>query len=158
MAPEQIGRAAVDARADVYALGAVLYELLTGCLPHTGQSTVALLDNKVHDTVKAPSQRVRKLRLPRYLDRVLLTALATATRDRYDNVTGLRQDLSWILGSGERGRGNHRGWWVAGMAALGSATAFAAVAVMVLREKPQGIIAAIEHTLPLSAAAALSAT
>jgi len=92
----------VDARADIYALGSVLYELVTGCLPHVGANTVTLLDNKVHDKVKPPSQRARKLGLPKYLDRVLLTALATDMKDRYDNVTGMRQDLVWILGSKER--------------------------------------------------------
>jgi serine/threonine protein kinase len=102
MAPEQIGQRSVDARADIYALGSVLYELITGSLPHVGANTVTLLDNKVHDKVKPPSQRVRKLGLPRYLDRVLLTALATDMKDRYDNVTGMRQDLVWILGSKER--------------------------------------------------------
>ncbi len=116
MAPEQIGRDAVDARADIYALGAVLYELITGCLPHTGANTVTLLDNKVHDKVKAPSQRVKKLRLPRYLDRVLLTALATDTKDRYDNVTGLRQDLVWILGSKARGQAKRQRLVVGGIA------------------------------------------
>ncbi len=110
MAPEQIGQRAVDARADIYALGSVLYELITGCLPHSGANTVTLLDNKVHDKVKPPSQRVRKLHLPRYLDRVLLTALATDTKDRYDNVTGMRQDLVWILSSKERGQASRRRW------------------------------------------------
>ena len=116
MAPEQIGHDAVDARADIYALGAVLYELITGCLPHTGANTVTLLDNKVHDKVKAPSQRVKKLRLPRYLDKVLLTALATDTRDRYDNITGLRQDLVWILGSKARGQAKRQRLVVGGVA------------------------------------------
>jgi serine/threonine protein kinase len=102
MAPEQIGQRSVDARADIYALGSVLYELVTGSLPHVGANTVTLLDNKVHDKVKPPSQRVRKLGLPKYLDRVLLTALATDMKDRYDNITGMRQDLVWILGSKER--------------------------------------------------------
>lgn len=102
MAPEQIGQRSVDARADIYALGSVLYELVTGCLPHVGANTVTLLDNKVHDKVKPPSQRVRKLGLPKHLDRVLLTALATDMKDRYDNITGMRQDLVWILSSKER--------------------------------------------------------
>ncbi|HTV24684.1 MAG TPA: protein kinase, partial [Polyangiaceae bacterium] len=102
MAPEQIGQRSVDARADIYALGSVLYELVTGQLPHVGANTVTLLDNKVHDKVKPPSQRVRKLDVPKYLDRVLLTALATDMKDRYDNITGMRQDLVWILGSKER--------------------------------------------------------
>ncbi|HWO10731.1 MAG TPA: serine/threonine-protein kinase, partial [Polyangiaceae bacterium] len=104
MAPEQIGHGPVDERADIYALGSVLYELVTGCLPHQGANTVTLLDNKVHDKVKPPSQRAKKLGLPRYLDRVLLTALATELEDRYDDVTCLRQDLVWILGSKERSR------------------------------------------------------
>jgi serine/threonine protein kinase len=116
MAPEQIGQSVVDGRADIYALGAVLYELITGFLPHAGTNTVTLLDNKVHEKVKAPSQRVKKLRLPRYLDRVLLTALATDTKDRYDNVTGLRQDLVWIQGGVERTRVRQRRWLVSGAA------------------------------------------
>jgi eukaryotic-like serine/threonine-protein kinase len=124
MAPEQIGRHAVDGRADVYGLGVVLYELLTGCLPHTGDNTVALLDSKMHDQVKAPSQRVRKLRLPRYLDRVILTALATETKDRYDSVVGLRQDLVWILGNKPQQTPSRR-WLFGGMAALGAAAALA---------------------------------
>jgi serine/threonine protein kinase len=137
MAPEQIGRAAVDARADVYGLGAVLYELLTGCLPHTGENTVALLDNKMHDRVKAPSQRVRKLRLPRYLDRVILTALATETKDRYDNIVGLRQDLVWILSQQSKQPGETRRWVFGSMAALAAAAALALVTVDSLRERIQ---------------------
>ncbi len=148
MAPEQIGRASVDARADVYALGAVLYELVTGCLPHVAESTVALLDSKVHEKVKPPSQRVRKLRLPRYLDRVLLTALATDTKDRYDNIVGLRQDLVWILGHESKQPGASRRWMFGSMAALGAAAAVALVGVDGLRER-------IEVTaLPLRASAA----
>jgi serine/threonine protein kinase len=108
MAPEQIGSGSVDTRADIYALGSVLYELITGVLPHVGANTVTLLDNKVHDKVKPPSQRVKKLGLPRYLDRVLMTALATDMKDRYDNVTGMRQDLVWILGSKERNQTTRR--------------------------------------------------
>jgi len=147
MAPEQIGGAAVDARADVYALGAVLYELVTGCLPHVAESTVALLDRKVHEKVKPPSQRVRKLRLPRYLDRVLLTALATDTKDRYDKIVGLRQDLVWLIGHESKRPGASRRWVFGSMAALGAAAAVALVGVDGLRER-------IEVTaLPLRASA-----
>src|SRR4029453_1662705 len=104
MRPEQVGQGPVDARADIYALGSVLYELITGSLPHVGSNTVTLLDNKVHDKGKPPSPHARKPGLPRYLDRVLCTALATDVKDRYDNITGMRQDLMWILGSEERVR------------------------------------------------------
>jgi serine/threonine-protein kinase len=158
MAPEQIGRAAVDVRADVYALGAVLYELLTGCLPHTGPNTVALLDNKVHDKVKAPSQRVRKLRLPRYLDRILLTALATEVQHRYDNITGLRQDLVWISGSKARGQVSQRRWLVGGMAMLGAGSMLALIAIDGLPERLQ--VTALPHVASQSAepAAAVATT
>jgi eukaryotic-like serine/threonine-protein kinase len=147
MAPEQIGRHAVDARADVYGLGVVLYELLTGCLPHTGENTVALLDNKMHDKVKAPSQRVRKLRLPRYLDRVVLTALATETKDRYDSVVGLRQDLVWILGNKPQQAPSRR-WLFGGMAALGAAAALALVGLDGWRDR------IVVTAVPLRASAA----
>ncbi|HKO89841.1 MAG TPA: serine/threonine-protein kinase, partial [Polyangiaceae bacterium] len=156
MAPEQIGRAAVDVRADVYALGAVLYELLTGCLPHTGPNTVALLDNKVHDKVKAPSQRVRKLRLPRYLDRILLTALATEVQHRYDNITGLRQDLVWISGSKARSQISQRRWLVGGMAALGAGAMLALIAIDGLPERLQ--VTALPSVASQSAAPAPQVT
>jgi serine/threonine-protein kinase len=158
MAPEQIGGGVVDGRADVYALGAVLYELITGCLPHTGENTVVLLDNKVHDKVKAPSQRVRKLRLPRYLDRVLLTALATDTKDRYDNVVSLRQDLVWILGSKERRQGESRRWLVGGLATVAAAAVFALVAVDGLRERIQVTALPLSSTALLSGSSAASSS
>jgi serine/threonine-protein kinase len=135
MAPEQIGHSAVDARADIYALGAVLYELITGVLPHSGQNTVDLLDNKVHDKVKPASQRVKKLRLPRYLDRVLCTALATELDQRYDNVTGLRQDLVWILGSKERAGVRRRRAVTLGMSVATGAILIAFMAVQGLPDR-----------------------
>jgi serine/threonine-protein kinase len=139
MAPEQIGGGAVDARADIYALGGVLYELITGTLPHVGANTVTLLDNKVHDKVKPPSQRVRKLDLPRHLDRVICTALATDIKDRYDNVTGMRQDLVWILGSKERVRQTRRRV-VGTTLVLGSAAALLGVLIFEgLRDRSWGI-------------------
>jgi eukaryotic-like serine/threonine-protein kinase len=107
MAPEQVGQVSVDPRADIYALGVVLYEALTGSLPHTGPNTVSLLDSKTRDKVVAPSKK-GKVKLPRYLDRVVLAALAQDPKDRYQNVADLKLDLMWILGSLERGRVRRR--------------------------------------------------
>lgn len=149
MAPEQIGNGEVDERADVYALGAVLYELLSGELPHRGKNTVALLDEKVSRAPKPPSRQGRKLKLPRYLDRVVLTALATRTSDRYDDVTGLRQDLAWILAASRKRPSAQRRWLMMG----GVAAAAAGLGVLAFQDLPpvRGSMAELLFPAPVTA-------
>jgi len=77
LAPELVVDGKADARADVYAAGVILYELLTGHKPHTGESPIAVAYKHVHEDVPAPSAEVPGL--PRYVD--ALVARAT-TRDR----------------------------------------------------------------------------
>ncbi|WP_062211619.1 Stk1 family PASTA domain-containing Ser/Thr kinase [Streptomyces sp. NBRC 109706] len=74
LAPEQIESGAVDARTDVYACGILLYEMLTGGKPHTGDSPAQVLFAHVNHEVPAPSEAVPGL--PGQLD--LLVAAATA--------------------------------------------------------------------------------
>ncbi|WP_322936565.1 Stk1 family PASTA domain-containing Ser/Thr kinase [Nocardioides bizhenqiangii] len=77
LAPELVVDGKADARADVYAAGVVLYELLTGHKPHQGESPIAVAYKHVHEDVPAPSAEVPGL--PAYVD--ALVARAT-TRDR----------------------------------------------------------------------------
>jgi serine/threonine protein kinase/beta-lactam-binding protein with PASTA domain len=77
LAPELVVDGRADARADVYAVGVILYELLTGHKPHTGESPIAVAYKHVHEDVPAPSAEVPTL--PAYVD--ALVARAT-TRDR----------------------------------------------------------------------------
>jgi eukaryotic-like serine/threonine-protein kinase len=77
LAPELVVDGRADARADVYAAGVVLYELLTGHKPHQGESPIAVAYKHVHEDVPAPSAQVPEL--PAYVD--ALVARAT-TRDR----------------------------------------------------------------------------
>ncbi|HEX6150337.1 Stk1 family PASTA domain-containing Ser/Thr kinase, partial [Nocardioides sp.] len=77
LAPELVVDGKADARADVYATGVVLYELLTGQKPHEGESPIQVAYKHVHEDVPAPSATVRGL--PEYVD--ALVARATA-RDR----------------------------------------------------------------------------
>lgn len=102
MAPEQVASHNVDGRADVFALGTVLYELLTGQLPFQAESTMELLDSKMRTHAQSPSRAVRGLNLPRYLNKVVCTALASRPEDRYDNAQSLRLDLEWILQKGRK--------------------------------------------------------
>ena len=77
LAPELVVDGRADARADVYAVGVMLYELLTGAKPHEGESPIQVAYKHVHEDVPAPSLRADGV--PRYVD--ALVARATA-RDR----------------------------------------------------------------------------
>jgi serine/threonine-protein kinase len=77
LAPELVVDGRADARADVYAAGVVLYELLTGQKPHQGESPIQVAYKHVHEDIPAPSELVPGL--PAYVD--ALVARATA-RDR----------------------------------------------------------------------------
>jgi serine/threonine-protein kinase len=74
LAPEQVTASASDARCDVYAAGVMLFELLTGQQPHTGDSAIAVAYKHVNETVPAPSAVLPGL--PDALD--ALVALATS--------------------------------------------------------------------------------
>ena len=73
MAPEQFRREAVDARADVYALGCVLYSALTGAPPFPRTTVPATMLAHMHDAAEPPSSAPG---VPREFDRVLARALA----------------------------------------------------------------------------------
>jgi serine/threonine-protein kinase len=77
LAPELVVDGRADARADVYAVGVILFELLTGSKPHEGESPIQVAYKHVHEDVPAPSSVVPDL--PPYVD--ALVARATA-RDR----------------------------------------------------------------------------
>ncbi|HMI85241.1 MAG TPA: serine/threonine-protein kinase [Polyangiaceae bacterium] len=104
MAPEQGRSGVIDARADVYALGCVLYELCTGRRPFVAGSAVALLEMKSKDAPEPMRVRSRALGLPALLDRVVLKALAPNPRDRHGSAEELRQDLEQVLAAPRRRR------------------------------------------------------
>jgi eukaryotic-like serine/threonine-protein kinase len=84
MAPEQgLGRE-VDGRADVYALGVMLFELLTGRKPYTADTPMAVILKQVNDPLPRPRDLVPDL--PPDVERVLLKALAKKPEDRYEDM------------------------------------------------------------------------
>ncbi|MEV6111844.1 Stk1 family PASTA domain-containing Ser/Thr kinase [Streptomyces sp. NPDC052109] len=74
LAPEQIEQGTADPRVDVYACGVVLYEMLTGGKPHSGDSPAQVLYKHIHDDVPPPSALVPGL--PYELDEVVASATA----------------------------------------------------------------------------------
>jgi predicted ATPase len=83
VSPEQIRGETVDRRTDVYALGCLLYECLTGRLPYARPNALAVLWGHLHDEPPAPSVLVPAV--PRGLDEVVSRALAKGPEERFDS-------------------------------------------------------------------------
>jgi serine/threonine protein kinase len=97
MAPEQAdGRPdLMDARTDVYGLGAVLYHLLTGEPPFDGEDTPRVLDRVRHDPPRRPRELAAEA--PRPLEAVCLKALAKRREDRYPSARTLAEEVQRFL-------------------------------------------------------------
>ena len=91
MSPEQISGGALTHSTDMYCLGVVLYELLTGQRPFVGGNVSELINNILHQDPPPPSQL--RAGLPAELDRIVLTMLKKAPQDRYGNWVDLALDL-----------------------------------------------------------------
>jgi len=75
MAPEQIRGEKVDGRADVYAMGCMLYEMMTGTLPFIGPTVMAVLGKHLTEAPEAPSAKRPDLNIPKDLERIILECL-----------------------------------------------------------------------------------
>jgi hypothetical protein len=98
VAPEQISGGAVDARADVYALGCLLFKLLTGDVPYPRDGEAARLYAHLNDPPPAPS--LHATAVPMALDDVAIRAMSKVPEDRYPSAGDLgRAALAALSGS-----------------------------------------------------------
>jgi eukaryotic-like serine/threonine-protein kinase len=91
LSPEQAQGESVDARSDIYSLGCVMYEMLTGRAPFTGDSPVAIAYKHVRDDPVPPS-RVNP-DIPADVEAIVLKAMAKNPANRYQSAEEMRQDL-----------------------------------------------------------------
>jgi beta-lactam-binding protein with PASTA domain/tRNA A-37 threonylcarbamoyl transferase component Bud32 len=94
LSPEQAKGAPVDQTSDLYSVGVVLYELLTGVVPFSGDTPVEIAMKHLSSTPEPPS--VKRAEVPRELDLVVMRALAKDPGDRYQSAEEMDADLERV--------------------------------------------------------------
>jgi tRNA A-37 threonylcarbamoyl transferase component Bud32 len=102
MSPEQLMGAQLDGRSDLYALGILSYEMVTGSLPFSAKTPGEMITFHLKTVPPPPSQARPDLGIPPLLDQVILKLLAKKKDDRYRDTAELRADLARLT-RGETG-------------------------------------------------------
>lgn len=91
MAPEQVEAKSVDARTDIYALGLIFYEMVTGDVPFTAETTLQLMYKRAHEAPPPPNTVVPDL--PLWLNNVIMKCLERDAASRYQSTTEILADI-----------------------------------------------------------------
>ncbi|HVN88919.1 MAG TPA: serine/threonine-protein kinase [Candidatus Binataceae bacterium] len=91
MAPEQVNGRRGDVRTDIYAVGTILYEMLTGELPYSGENVYNVMKAKTNEDPQPPT--VYRHDLDPHLEEIILRAIERQPRDRYDSAVEMLEEL-----------------------------------------------------------------
>jgi serine/threonine protein kinase len=95
MAPEQAGGKQVDHRTDIYSLGIILYEMITGHRPFTADTPLAVVIKQINDPLKRPSDYVKDL--PESVEQVIFKALAKQPENRFQTMDAMIAALEKVV-------------------------------------------------------------
>jgi eukaryotic-like serine/threonine-protein kinase len=98
LSPEQARGAPVDQRSDIYSVGIVLYELLSGKLPFTGETPLEIAMKHLSEVPRPPS--ALRPEIPDDLDMIVLRALAKDPEDRFESAEEMERELARVAGGG----------------------------------------------------------
>ncbi|HKY42704.1 MAG TPA: protein kinase, partial [Pyrinomonadaceae bacterium] len=107
-APEQARGDRVDKRADIFSLGVLLYEMLTGTWPFRGKTTIDVRHAVLHDPPR-PISELRSSPIPPRLNQIIDRALAKEPKDRFQNMDDFRNDLRQVLQEVDATAGGYQG-------------------------------------------------
>ncbi len=93
MSPEQCMGGQLDQRADIYSLGIVMYEALTGEVPFFGKNYVETMSKQIGEPARPPSQANPRVKIPEKLERIIMRALEKEPNKRYQRVEEMLDDL-----------------------------------------------------------------